>query len=807
MAPSRTQSMPSHTGQEGDPIALESHSPRRARAGGEGLPPSPSPFSKLAGGGQPGQGARPASSLQGDHQMLPQQLRSTRSLDIPRRASLGGSDSQGGAADAPHLYPGSPASAAGTEQPHLQQSQLSQQQQQQHASKHPPGMSHLGGGFSAQKPPLNGAGTFDQLLAMQSHSQWGSAGGLVVDPTKGGLALRSLAQAQASNLAHMQALSMSSPCSTPPGGASASGPLPPSLSLSCPSGLLPNSPRQNPPPPLPHSPSSQGGGLGRSGSLSPSTEVVQRLGSFGSAGFTGRRSPYPGSSPKAMLGPQGGGGQLSPQDSSTSGGAAALPAPTPLQNHSHLHLLSGSAQNLARASSAPPLGNIQLKVGEFGEAEYSGQVSLHGGQGSPSSACGAHSPLGGASAASSPDGERRAIPTGLPRIRTKLSRTSSCPPLGDQQENSEQTTTDSDGEGSVGPGEGLSSGQEDFGQRKLFVRGGSRMYKKRKHGAPSLQKEAEGDENEEEVDNDDDDLLFDDVVVKESGRAGGGRGGARGHGANGGSKPEVPPRPEPPKDYIHVRARRGQATDSHSLAERVRREKISERMKVLQDLVPTCTKVTGKALMLDEIINYVRSLQLQVELLSSKLSTIGQENDCDMDEDFPKLAQLEMAANGGDAYLGRLNPGSSPCNASPQGARPRAPPSPSNPPTPQQQQGQGQGQGSSPKAPRCSQQSQMSLQQQIQRTSHHHHPQHQQQQQHQQHHHQQQQQQQAPGLAKGGDLTDLQSGACMEVGGGALGLDGHDSQPLFDSRGVLEGIDLDGFNPAEATPESASPLS
>jgi hypothetical protein len=26
---------------------------------------------------------------------------------------------------------------------------------------------------------------------------------------------------------------------------------------------------------------------------------------------------------------------------------------------------------------------------------------------------------------------------------------------------------------------------------------------------------------------------------------------------------------DPPKDYIHVRARRGQATDSHSLAERV----------------------------------------------------------------------------------------------------------------------------------------------------------------------------------------------------------------------------------------------
>ncbi|KGN44647.1 transcription factor bHLH62 [Cucumis sativus] len=81
--------------------------------------------------------------------------------------------------------------------------------------------------------------------------------------------------------------------------------------------------------------------------------------------------------------------------------------------------------------------------------------------------------------------------------------------------------------------------------------------------------------------------------------------------------------PEAPKDYIHVRARRGQATDSHSLAERVRREKISERMKLLQDLVPGCNKVTGKALMLDEIINYVQSLQHQVEFLSMKLASVN----------------------------------------------------------------------------------------------------------------------------------------------------------------------------------------
>lgn len=81
---------------------------------------------------------------------------------------------------------------------------------------------------------------------------------------------------------------------------------------------------------------------------------------------------------------------------------------------------------------------------------------------------------------------------------------------------------------------------------------------------------------------------------------------------------------EPSKqDYIHVRARRGQATDSHSLAERARREKISERMKILQDLVPGCNKVIGKALVLDEIINYVQSLQGQVEFLSMKLEAVN----------------------------------------------------------------------------------------------------------------------------------------------------------------------------------------
>ncbi|XP_020867438.1 transcription factor BEE 1 [Arabidopsis lyrata subsp. lyrata] len=77
---------------------------------------------------------------------------------------------------------------------------------------------------------------------------------------------------------------------------------------------------------------------------------------------------------------------------------------------------------------------------------------------------------------------------------------------------------------------------------------------------------------------------------------------------------------EKEREVVHVRARRGQATDSHSLAERVRRGKINERLRCLQDMVPGCYKAMGMATMLDEIINYVQSLQNQVEFLSMKLN-------------------------------------------------------------------------------------------------------------------------------------------------------------------------------------------
>ncbi|WJX17656.1 hypothetical protein P8452_07544 [Trifolium repens] len=83
--------------------------------------------------------------------------------------------------------------------------------------------------------------------------------------------------------------------------------------------------------------------------------------------------------------------------------------------------------------------------------------------------------------------------------------------------------------------------------------------------------------------------------------------------------------------YVHVRVRRGQATDSHSLAERARREKINARMKLLQELVPGCNKISGTALVLDKIINHVQSLQHEVEILSMKLAAVNPIIDSNLD--------------------------------------------------------------------------------------------------------------------------------------------------------------------------------
>ncbi|GAB4856071.1 hypothetical protein Ancab_024711 [Ancistrocladus abbreviatus] len=65
-----------------------------------------------------------------------------------------------------------------------------------------------------------------------------------------------------------------------------------------------------------------------------------------------------------------------------------------------------------------------------------------------------------------------------------------------------------------------------------------------------------------------------------------------------------------------VRAKRGMATHPRSIAERVRRTRISERMRKLQDLVPHMDKQTNTADMLDLAVEYIKDLQKQVKTLT-----------------------------------------------------------------------------------------------------------------------------------------------------------------------------------------------
>nr|KYP70412.1 Transcription factor bHLH85 [Cajanus cajan] len=58
------------------------------------------------------------------------------------------------------------------------------------------------------------------------------------------------------------------------------------------------------------------------------------------------------------------------------------------------------------------------------------------------------------------------------------------------------------------------------------------------------------------------------------------------------------------------------ATDPQSLNARKRRERINERLRILQNLVPNGTKVDISS-MLEEAVHYVKFLQLQIKLLSS----------------------------------------------------------------------------------------------------------------------------------------------------------------------------------------------
>ncbi|GMY28702.1 transcription factor SPATULA-like isoform X1 [Fagus crenata] len=64
-------------------------------------------------------------------------------------------------------------------------------------------------------------------------------------------------------------------------------------------------------------------------------------------------------------------------------------------------------------------------------------------------------------------------------------------------------------------------------------------------------------------------------------------------------------------------SKRSRAAEVHNLSEKRRRSRINEKMKALQNLIPNSNKM-DKASMLDEAIEYLKQLQLQVQMLSMR---------------------------------------------------------------------------------------------------------------------------------------------------------------------------------------------
>ncbi|XVE94932.1 hypothetical protein REPUB_Repub02eG0052500 [Reevesia pubescens] len=82
---------------------------------------------------------------------------------------------------------------------------------------------------------------------------------------------------------------------------------------------------------------------------------------------------------------------------------------------------------------------------------------------------------------------------------------------------------------------------------------------------------------------------------------------------------KVPEASEIPSNQDRPRSssKRSRAAEVHNLSEKRRRSRINEKMKALQNLIPNSNK-TDKASMLDEAIEYLKQLQLQVQMLSMR---------------------------------------------------------------------------------------------------------------------------------------------------------------------------------------------
>ncbi|XP_042404524.1 transcription factor PIF3-like [Zingiber officinale] len=106
-----------------------------------------------------------------------------------------------------------------------------------------------------------------------------------------------------------------------------------------------------------------------------------------------------------------------------------------------------------------------------------------------------------------------------------------------------------------------------------------------------------------------------------------------------------------PPNGSNAQTKRSHAAEVHNLSERRRRNRINEKMRALQELIPNCNKV-DKASMLEEAIEYLKTLQMQIQAVYATDDV----NSCNATHAYANAAQF-LTSKPKNEHKHRISPG------------------------------------------------------------------------------------------------------------------------------------------------------
>ncbi|KAK9669190.1 hypothetical protein RND81_13G114800 [Saponaria officinalis] len=115
--------------------------------------------------------------------------------------------------------------------------------------------------------------------------------------------------------------------------------------------------------------------------------------------------------------------------------------------------------------------------------------------------------------------------------------------------------------------------------------------------------------------------------------------------------------------------RKGRAAAVHNQSERRRRDRINQKMKALQKLVPNSSK-TDKASMLDEVIEYLKQLQAQVQMMSHARFMPQMMMPLGIQQHLHQMSLLARMGMGASLGMGMTMPNTSNIGHTPPAAQP-----------------------------------------------------------------------------------------------------------------------------------------